>query len=113
LDKGPPLNADGKLNIEFIKQYGLKVPPKSYLCLGDNHANSGDSRDFGFVPEENLRGGPVFIFWPFGNRFGAPNQPPYPFLNPGRIIIWSLALVGFGSWYYAHRRRNRLPLSFD
>ncbi|HEX2579654.1 MAG TPA: signal peptidase I [Rhabdochlamydiaceae bacterium] len=113
VDQGPPLDATGKLNIEFIKQYGLKVPPKSYLCLGDNHANSGDSRDFGFVPEENLRGGPVFIFWPFGNRFGAPNQPSYPFLNPGRIIIWSLALVGFGSWYYVHRRRNKLPLSFD
>jgi signal peptidase I len=113
LDKGPPLDANGKLNLEFIKQYGLKVPPKSYLCLGDNHAGSGDSRDFGFVPEENLRGGPVFIFWPFGDRFGAPNQPLYPFLNPGRIIIWSLAFVGFGSWYYVHRRRNKLPLSFD
>lgn len=113
LDKGPPLDADGKLNIEFIQRYGLKVPPKSYLCLGDNHAGSGDSRDFGFVPEENLRGGPVFIFWPFGSRFGAPNQPAYPFLNPGRIIIWSLALVGFGSWYLVHRRRNRLPLSFE
>jgi len=112
-DKGPPVNPDGKLNIEFIKQFGLKIPPKSYLCLGDNHANSGDSRDFGFVPEENLRGGPVFVFWPFGNRFGAPNQPSYPFLNPGRIIIWSLALIGFGSWYYIHRKRNRLPLSFE
>lgn len=113
VDQGPPLDATGKLNIEFIQQYGLKIPPKSYLCLGDNHANSGDSRDFGFVPEENLRGGPVFIFWPFGNRFGAPNQPSYPFLNPGRIIIWSLVLVGFGSWAYIHRRRNKLPLSFD
>lgn len=113
LDKGPPLDSEDKLNIEFIKQYGLKIPPKSYLCLGDNHANSGDSRDFGFVPEENLRGGPVFLFWPFGSRFGTPNQPPYPFLNPGRIIIWSLALIGFGSWTYIHRKRNRLPLKFE
>jgi signal peptidase I len=113
IDQGPPLDADGKLNIDFIKQCGLKIPPKSYLCLGDNHANSGDSRDFGFVPEENLRGGPSFIFWPPGNRFGHPNQPPYIFLNPARIIIWSLAILGFGSWYYIHRKRNRLPLSFD
>ena len=113
VDNGPPLDTTGKLNVEFIKHYGLKVPPKSYLCLGDNHANSGDSRDFGFVPEENLRGGPVFIFWPFGSRFGAPNQPSYPFLNPGRIVIWSLALIGFGSWTYVHRRRSKLPLSFD
>ncbi len=113
IDQGPPVDASGNLDIAFIKQYGLKIPPKSYLCLGDNHANSGDSRDFGFVPEQNLRGGPVFIFWPPGNRFGAPNQPSYPFFNPGRLIIWSLALIGFGTWYYIHRKRNRLPLSFE
>jgi signal peptidase I len=113
LDKGPPLTAEGTLDIEFIKKYGLKVPPKSYLCLGDNHANSGDSRDFGFVPEDNLRGGPVFIFWPPGSRFGTPNQPPYPFINPGRLIIWGIAFAGFGAWYYIHKKRHRLPLSFD
>jgi signal peptidase I len=110
LDQGPPFAVDGTLDIDFIKKFGLKIPPKSYLGLGDNHANSGDSRDFGFIPEENLRGGPVFIFWPPGNRFGAPNQPHYPFFNPGRLIIWGLAIVGFGSWYYFHRKRTRLPL---
>ncbi len=113
IDQGPPLTAEGKLDIAVIKNFGLKVPPKSYLCLGDNHANSGDSRDFGFVPEENLRGGPVFIFWPPGSRFGTPNQPSYPFLNPGRLIIWGLAILGFGTWYYVHRKRHRLPLTFE
>ncbi len=107
IDRGPPCNS------EFIIKYGLKIPPKSYLVLGDNHANSGDSRDFGFVPEENLRGGPSFIFWPPGSRFGKPLQPPYPLINPGRLIIWSLGLLGFGTWYYLHRKRHRLPVDLS
>jgi signal peptidase I len=103
LDQGPPPNTS------FIQQFGLKVPPKSYLVLGDNHAGSGDSRDFGFVPEENLRGGPQFIFWPPGSRFGRPNQPGYDLFNPGRIIIWAVAAIGFGTWYYFHRKRHTFP----
>ncbi len=103
VDHGPP-------TIETIKQFGLTIPEASYLGLGDNHAGSGDSRQFGFIPEDNLRGGPTFIFWPPGSRFGAPNQPGYPLFNPGRIIIWTLAAIGFGSWYIHHRRRNRIPL---
>jgi signal peptidase I len=110
IDSGPPLLADGSLDVAKIKTYGLTIPPKSYLALGDNHAGSGDSREFGFVPEENLRGGPSFIFWPPGSRFGAPNQPPYPLINPGRLVIWTLGAIGFGSWWIVHRRRTRLPL---
>lgn len=113
IDLGPPLSPDGTLDVAFIQKYGLKVPSKSYLCLGDNHAGSADSRDFGFVPEDNLRGGPVFIFWPPGSRFGIPNQPGYLFLNVGRVVIWGLAAIGFGSWYYVHRKRHRLPLDLD
>lgn len=112
IDAGPPLLANGTLDIEKIKTYGLSVPAASYLGLGDNHANSGDSRQFGFIPEANLRGGPSFIFWPPGSRFGAPNQPGYPLFNPGRLVIWTLAAVGFGTWSFIHRKRSRLPLDF-
>ncbi|MBP7075290.1 MAG: signal peptidase I, partial [Rhabdochlamydiaceae bacterium] len=110
VDQGPPLLANGTLDVEKVKKYGLTVPPASYLGLGDNHANSGDSRQFGFIPEANLRGGPSLIFWPPGSRFGVPNQPGYSFFNPGRIVIWSLAALGFGIWGIVHRRRTRLPL---
>ena len=111
IDAGPPLLANGSLDLQKIKMYGLTVPPASYLALGDNHANSGDSREFGFVPEANLRGGPTFVFWPPGNRFGLPHQPPYPLFNPGRLIIWILAGIGFTSWWIIHRRRTRF--TFD
>lgn len=111
-DAGPPLKADGTLDKELITKFGLTVPPESYLALGDNHAMSADSRDFGFVPQGNLRGGPTFIFWPPGPRWGAPNQPRYPFVNLPRAIVWSAAAILLGTWAVVHSRRNKLPLSF-
>ena len=110
IDHGSPLLPNGELDKEKIKCFGLKIPPKSYLALGDNHAGSGDSREFGFVPEGNIRGGPVCIFWPPGPRMGRPNQPPYPFFNVGRCIIWALAATSIGTWYYIHKRRYKFPL---
>ncbi|MGR3912127.1 MAG: signal peptidase I [Candidatus Rhabdochlamydia sp.] len=112
IDAGAPLLSDGSLDIEKVKKYGLTVPPKMYLVLGDNHANSGDSREFGFVPEANLKGGPSFIFWPPGHRFGAPNQPSYALLNPGRVVVWSLACISILGWMAVQRKRTKLPLKF-
>ena len=112
IDQGAPYTADGKIDAQLLGQVGLKIPEKSYFVLGDNHANSGDSREFGFVPEDNLRGGPSFIFWPPGSRFGRPLQPGYPLLNPGRIAVWALAALCISAWYTVHRRRSRLPLKF-
>jgi signal peptidase I len=40
------------------------IPPKSYFCLGDNRANSQDSRFWGPVKEDFLRGPAVFRYWP-------------------------------------------------
>ncbi len=113
IDAGPPLNADGTLNTEYIQKFGLRIPPKSYLALGDNHAMSADSRDFGFVPEGNVRGGPDFIFWPPGSRWGAPNQPPYPWINGPRVVVWIIAALSIWGWIYLQNRRNRAPLKFD
>ncbi len=113
IDKGPPLLPSGELDKEKIRLFGLKIPPKSYLALGDNHAGSGDSREFGFVPEGNIRGGPVCIFWPPGSRMGRPNQPPYPFFNVSKCIIWGLAATSIGIWYYTQRRRHKFPLNLN
>lgn len=110
VDEKAPIKSDGSLDVEFIQTYGLRVPEKMYLVLGDNHAVSADSREFGFVPQENLRGAPDLIFSPPGSRFGPPNQPPYPFFNFPRSVIWLAAALAIGTSTYLQKRRNKLPL---
>jgi len=46
------------------------VPAHSYFAMGDNSYNSYDSRYWGPVPEENLVGRGLFVYWPFAPHFG-------------------------------------------
>ncbi len=57
----------GKGNRDNFGPYQLK--PGEYWMQGDNRDNSSDSRYFGPVPEENLRGTPLLRYWPM-DRMG-------------------------------------------
>ncbi len=110
-DTGPPLLENGEVDAKFIERFGITVPEGHYLVLGDNYAVSGDSREFGFVPEGNLRGAPSFIFWPPGPRFGPPRQPPYPWATLPNFIIGALILVtALACYFYYGRCQSRLSL---
>jgi len=41
------------------------VPASHYFMMGDNRYNSKDSRYWGFVPRENVRGRPLFIYYTY------------------------------------------------
>jgi signal peptidase I len=49
----------------FIQGDDLVVPPGNIFVMGDNRTNSLDSRFWGFVPQENIVGRPLFVYWSF------------------------------------------------
>jgi len=73
-DEFPELGARGEKNSptgKWLRQVQqllddddeLVVPQGSYFVLGDNRDDSYDSRYWGFVPQENVVGRPLVIYW--------------------------------------------------
>lgn len=50
----------------------LVVPPDSYFVMGDNRHNSQDSRYWGYVPEEAIKGKPLIIYYSYDRKKMAP-----------------------------------------
>ncbi|HME87996.1 MAG TPA: signal peptidase I [Chthoniobacterales bacterium] len=48
----------------------FQVPAHTYFAMGDNSYNSFDSRWWGPVPERNLVGRGLFVYWPFIPHWG-------------------------------------------
>jgi signal peptidase I len=48
------------------ENYGpVTVPPNQYFMMGDNRDNSLDSRYWGFMPADYVKGKAVFIYWSY------------------------------------------------
>ncbi len=61
---------------QYIQGDDIVVPPGNYFGMGDNRDVSFDSRFWGFIPQENLIGRPMFVYWSF-------ETPPYQYLEKG------------------------------
>lgn len=61
----PALSADPREN------YGpVTVPPKHYFVMGDNRDNSQDSRYWGFLPRDYVKGKALVIYWSYEAEIG-------------------------------------------
>jgi signal peptidase I len=61
----------------------LVVPPRKLFMMGDSRYNSKDSRYWGFVPRENVRGKPLFVYYSYN---ADDSDRPAPMLTD---IRWS------------------------
>lgn len=48
----------------------LRVEPHTFFAMGDNSPDSGDGRMWGFVPDKDVAGRPIFIYYPLTRRWG-------------------------------------------
>jgi signal peptidase I len=62
----PAFGLEGKWWLEMkklVENGQLIVPEGHYFVMGDNRDDSQDSRYWGFVPQENIIGRPLVIYW--------------------------------------------------
>jgi len=53
-------------SFDVRERYGpVTIPPDQYFMMGDNRDNSADSRYWGFLPRENVKGKALIIYWSY------------------------------------------------
>ena len=66
----------------------LVVPPHKLFMMGDSRYNSKDSRYWGFVPRENVRGRPLFVYYSYNADDSDRPLPALTDIRWSRIGHW-------------------------
>jgi signal peptidase I len=61
---GKPLNEPYAHSEHISRPLFLQIPAGSVFVMGDNRDNSDDSRDFGPIDVQTIRGRAAFVMWP-------------------------------------------------
>lgn len=102
----------GRHNREFGP---IVVKPDHLFMMGDNRYNSMDSRYWGQLPVELIKGKAEIIYWSYDRMFFWPRWErllKIIDLPPGRgwlqpvVRILALALIGYSIWHYRFRDRS-------
>jgi len=64
----------------------LYVPEGHFFVLGDNRSNSEDSRYWGFVPRDAIRGRPMIVYYSYHRDDGAAAMPWLTEIRWDRIL---------------------------
>jgi signal peptidase I len=69
-----PSEEEGAFDFDVRVQYGpVTVPERQYFMMGDNRDNSQDSRYWGFLPREYIKGKALFVYFSFGEDADGSN----------------------------------------
>lgn len=91
-------------DLSFRDNFGpYLVPPEHFFVLGDNRDDSRDSRFWGAVPRDNLKGKAVFVYW----SWQADDPPPWEF----PYIVNAFQWVGHGLSFPTSIRWERLGIA--
>ena len=77
----------------------ITVPQGKLFVMGDNRDNSSDSREWGFVPVENVIGRPLFVYW----SYDAPSSR-WLDENPRHRFAFYASIAGN---FFSHTRWGR------
>ena len=80
---GPPISAPS------LHEWGpVVVPSRMFFMMGDNRDKSVDSRYYGPVPQVNLRGTPMFVYYSYDPEQGIEYSRAVSAVRWRRLGTW-------------------------